>query len=160
MNVLVVGSAQCVWDDLKAANAFQIDAIIAVNRMIRDFPLEPFDLTYGASVHPEKALGFRREGVPFVSTKPAEGVDIIYDQRPHRSGTSGLYATGLALFIGARRVILAGIPVDETPHYYPGEGLGSDLAVYRAPWQQLAQTLKGRVFSLSGWTRDLLGSPL
>lgn len=156
MNVLVVGSAQCVWDDLRALGGLEINAIIAVNRMAKDYPLKP---TYSASVHPEKAMELRRNGVLHVSTKPAEGVDVIYDQRPWRSGTSGLYAAGLALFTGGHKVFLAGIPIDDSPHYYAAPNL-DDLAAYRAPWQQLLPTLKGRVFSLSGWTRELLGSPV
>ena len=157
MNVLVVGSAGCVWDDLRSIGSMEINAVIAVNKMVRDCPLKP---TYGASVHHENASLYAREGVPFVSTRFADGVALVYDQQPFRRGTSALYAVGFALLTGAAKVIVAGAPIDDSPHYYPGPGIGHDLAAYRDPWRQCLDTIRGRVFSLSGWTRELLGSPV
>lgn len=157
MKVLVVGSAECVWDDLRHAPE-DIGGVIAVNSMIRDYP-NPL-MIFGASVHFEKARQFRRDGIPMVCPALQDGVDICYDQQPFRRGTSALYAVGFALLIGARQVILAGAPLDESPHYNEARNLDAELSCYRDPWQECLKTLRGRVFSLSGWTRDLLGSPL
>lgn len=153
MNILVVGSAACVWEDLKAAPG-EIDAVIAVNRMIRDYPTTP---TFGATVHHEMAAGFIRSGVRMIAPRLDIGVDLAYDEIPYRHGTSVLYAVGFALMLGAS-VVIAGGPIDETVHYDNRPPL-FDLAAYRAPWLQVADQIRGRVLSMSGWTRDLLGSP-
>lgn len=157
MNVLVAGSAKCVWDDIRSLGGMELNAIVAVNRMVKDYPLKP---TYGVSVHHEQANDFRRDGVPMVCPKLSAGVDIAYDQAPFCKGTSAFYGVGFALLIGASKVIVAGAPIDDSPHYYEGPGIGPDIAVYRDPWRQSLEMLRGRVFSLSGWTRELLGSPL
>jgi len=155
---LVVGSAACVHDDL-ARLPVRPDQVVALNRQIRALPAAPH---YGATVHPEKAQEFSRDGVTLVGTKPLPGVDVVWDGRPtFRHGTSALYACGWIMDPEPpSMIVLAGCPIDETPHFYDDtSALGDSLSAYRHFWHEALPLVKNRVFSMSGWTRDLLGSP-
>lgn len=155
MRYLVVGCAACVWDDLRSVPE-GIGAIVAINHMGRDFP---GDIAVAASVHHEKAREFRRNDRPFVSTQLGTGVDLAYDEVPYRHGTSALYAVGFCFLKGATDVVLAGVPIDGSGHYYDPSRPLPDFAAFRDPWRQLLPKLRGRVSSLSGWTRETLGPP-
>ena len=156
----VAGSAACAPDDLaRFQNLFKNYEItyVAVNEQITRFPDRP---AFGATVHPEDAHRFVRDGVPIFSTRAAPGVDFVYDERPYRNGTSGLYAVGWILRSRPTALVyLAGVPIDDTPHFYDDKGLGDSLSSYQHFWQEALPRLRGKVFSMSGWTRELLGDP-
>lgn len=111
----------------------------------------------------------------------------VTDWWPHEVGvgaTSASKGAKLAFLLGATEVILCGCPMDQ-PGYFEGEakvpqhfacqrigdhgiahGLGIPvqdtriIKAYRERFKHLAQTeFKGRVFSMSGFTRDQLGLP-
>jgi hypothetical protein len=111
----------------------------------------------------------------------------VTDWHPHEIGvgaTSASKAAKLAFILGADEVILCGCPMDQ-PGYFSGEakvpqhiacqrigdhgtahGLGIPvqqtriIKAYRERFKHLAATeFKGRVFSMSGFTRDQLGPP-
>ena len=111
----------------------------------------------------------------------------VTDWHPHEIGvgaTSASKAVKLAFILGATEVIMCGCPMDQ-PGYFPGEakvpqhiscqrigdhgiarGLGIPVQetrivkLYRSRFKELAETeFKGRVFSMSGFTREQLGSP-
>lgn len=157
---LVVGSAACVWDDLDAWGKRQA-RIVAVNRMVADLPRP---ITAGATLHPELAWGWRssrRQGVPWLmwGRKLRPGIDAAVALPDGWHGTSGLYGVRVAMWLGASRIVLAGCPMDDTPHHYDDGALGSWLEHYRHGWRNAFPEIHGRVTSLSGWTRDLLGAP-
>jgi hypothetical protein len=77
------------------------------------------------------------------------GVDIIEPLFPgERSGSSALLGALAALKIGYRRIILCGCPLDEKK-YQP----------FQIGWIAKEKVVKGKVFSMSGWTKELLGAP-
>jgi hypothetical protein len=111
----------------------------------------------------------------------------VTDWWPHEVGvgaTSASKGAKLAFLLGADEVILCGCPLDQ-PGYFPGEakvpqhiscqrigdhGIARGLGVpvqetriikaYRSRFAELAAgEFKGRVFSMSGYTRQLLGEP-
>jgi hypothetical protein len=111
----------------------------------------------------------------------------VTDWWPHEVGagaTSASKGIRLAFMLGADEVILCGCPMDQ-PGYFEGEakvpqhvscqrigdhGMAHGLGIpvqetrivkaYRSRFKQLAETeFKGRVFSMSGFTREQLGSP-
>lgn len=156
---LIIGSAACVWDDLAAWGDRPARAI-AVNRMIGAYKGR---LWAGATLHPELAAEFRasRPGKwPLFAPKEASGVTRIHPKRDQWNGTSVLYAVRIALAHGAERVAVAGAPLDEGPHFDHDGTLRPHLTQYRLSWSRYTDELGGRVRSLSGWTRDLLGHPL
>ena len=78
-----------------------------------------------------------------------------------QGGTSALTATKIALAIGFSEVILCGVPIDPGA-YLDGEDDWSrrnvdQMEAYRSPWRRDSAYLKGYAFSMSGWTKKLLG---
>ncbi|MFC5353557.1 hypothetical protein [Azospirillum himalayense] len=155
---LVVGSAACVWDDL-AAWGGRPAKVIAVNRMIGAYKGR---LWAGATLHHEQAEEFRasRPGKwPLFAPEQAAGVSKTFPKRDQWNGTSALYAVRIALEHGADRVVVAGAPLDDGPHFYESDSLRRWLAQYRMGWTKHMPQIKDRVRSMSGWTREALGHP-
>lgn len=173
---LVIGDARCVFDDLgytrvsttlsELLRRFDLDLVVGVNRAALRFPVRLW-----ASLHPE--LFHRERGGPGwlsewpfrddlpelwgPASKPTRGV------RPLETagrGSSGFFGVEVALALGADRVVLAGIPMTATPHVdddRPWDAANAHLREWTLP-ETLAR-FDGRVRSLSGATRDLLGEP-
>jgi hypothetical protein len=81
----------------------------------------------------------------------------------NKSGTSGLFAAKVALCdLGFDRVVLCGVPMTATPHlnnrtdWVDRPKTPTD---YQRVWAGLPAEYLGRMRSLSGWTRELLGAP-
>jgi hypothetical protein len=161
MRALVVGGASCVWDDLAALGSWRPDLTIAVNDAIAAYPHR---IDHAATLHPEKFGGwieerYKRQGnLDFVtwSRRNPELVDRILTG--WNQGSSGMFAVGVALEMGAERVILAGVPMTETPHFFNAEPWAG-VRHHRDAWEKRADEMRGRVVSCSGWTRELLGGP-
>jgi len=158
---LIVGSAKCVYDDLRNLNEF--GPVIAVNRAMYELPISP---DVGVTLHYENTREFARHynGRLFCS----HGTDYVTDVLPVRyewkNGTSGLYAVQVALHLGAKNIIMAGCPIDDSTHFNVERGLSKgipwQLEMHRKPWRDYADELRARgVRSMSGWSRGLLGGP-
>lgn len=178
---LVVGSAACIWDDVRAARAMaQFDAVCCVKRAGIEWP-EAFDVWAG--LHPEYMKNFiarrRAKGYPdgyeIVCPPEKELGDIgrdINGIEPRRvsylwpgmnaSAGSGIYGAKAMLDAGYR-VVLAGVPMNTEPHFLPherwGKGKWSGLNSFMPGLQQAIPHMKGRVRSMSGKTKELLGAP-
>jgi len=95
-------------------------------------------------------------------------IEPFFEGQTH-SGSSGLFAVKVALEeLGFGRVILCGVPMMPTPHFFKssqdhaldnGEYGWRDAESYRQGWLEALPAMKGRVFSMSGWTKELLGAP-
>ena len=158
---LIVGSAACVYNDL--AFAPPTGPTIAVNQAATDLDL-PVDIACTLCPELAQAMATTYHGRIFCS----RGSDYVTDVLPVRyewqNGTSGLYAVQIALYFGAKSIILSGMPLDDTERFHDSNTLarGSEatLAMYREPWKKYAKELRGKgVRSMSGWTRGLLGGP-
>jgi hypothetical protein len=139
---------------------------------------------YWVSLHPEKMAGWRKQASELGRTSYHRGImlpDLDPDdwanaikrgspvEFPHTrhewrvpgcssSGSSGLFATRLAIRMGYGRVVLAGIPMDQSPHVGRTEPW-TDRNEFVAAWGAAEQELKGKVRSMSGWSSGLLGTP-
>jgi len=103
----------------------------------------------GAGNPPARAVyGHRRVG---------SGV-LIHPQR-WPGGSSGLYGIDVALgALNADRVVGCGIPMDERPNLFRGEGwvhAGSHQHMFHKAKRQVGERLR----FMSGWSRDLFGEP-
>lgn len=198
--MLVVGSAPCLYEDVKRALAIRpFAALMLVNGACTAIETAEHVL----AGHEEKAEFFareRRERFPnappwrlHATTHPhrqktaRELFPSVTDWHPHEVGvgaTSASKAAKLAFLLGATEVILCGCPLDQ-PGYFPGEAnvpqhvmchrigdhgmaYGESVPVqetriikgYREKFKILAETeFKGRVWSMSGFTRICLGAP-
>lgn len=94
---------------------------------------------------------------------PHVGKDNWHDNVMHR-GSSGWAAARLALKLGFDQVILCGVPMDNGRYANGGQAImfqspqTNSLSVFRKAIE-LDSITRTRCFSMSGWTRDLLGEP-
>lgn len=204
--MLVVGSAPCVFEDVRRALQLRpFASLMLVNGAITAFE----NAEHFLAGHEEKAEFFVRERKRVFPNAPPIRVHAcchphrkgmmsgmfpsVTDWHPHEIGvgaTSASKAAKLAFLLGATEVILCGCPMNQEG-YFEGEakvpqhvmcnrigsfgnahGLfksnGQPLPVqetriikgYRANLKILAEgEFKGRVFSMSGFTREQLGAP-
>jgi hypothetical protein len=164
---LVLGGAQCLHDDIAAAEKlFKPDIIMAVKDIGITWP----HIDYWATFHPErlpKELGERRAaGLPDPKAiysyhmRIPKGLGIEIRVMKTKGGSSGLLGTEAALLV-ADKVVLVGIPLDPKQQHYrrPKKGGWPPATMYRRTWTAEYPKLKDRVRSMSGWTRELLGAP-
>ena len=168
---LVLGGAACVWDDVRAFEAFGITPaiMVACNDVLVSWE---GPLTAVCSLHPDKLDGWLRKRAKAGLPEPEYAfADVMkadawgFDSTPYRfagqasTGSSGLFALKVALEdLGASRAVLCGIPMDAQAHFYGG-GPWSGNRTHRAGWQQALPAIKGRARSMSGWTKEILGAP-
>lgn len=72
------------------------------------------------------------------------------------AGSSSLFGAIVGLALGYEPVILCGCPLRGTNVF---RKRGGGYESYLEAWERIAPELKNRVFSMSGLTQDLLGSP-
>jgi len=169
--LLIVGGARCVWDDIDQLPGRlekwtgDIMAVNDVGQHIHQF------IRHWATLHPEYMPGWHayryghnygaRGHVYTHSTKIAAAIQFVWDL-PLAGGSSGLFAAKIALLMGYEEIVLAGMPMDGSGHFFDPpwldhSGLGrADLI----EWEQAREVVfGGRVRSLSGKTREILGGP-
>lgn len=161
---LVVGAAPCVWDDLKRAPAGDL---MVLNRMA---VLVEQPVRHLASLHHDhiaslwafrRALWRHGDGhVHTHSPKAAAGVESVW-QLEGGCSFSGLFGAAVMLALGYAPVILCGCPHDAEGYVWqPGataihhsRGVQIELEWWRD------NAFRGRVQSMSGKTRAILGAP-
>lgn len=166
--VLIMGGARCLWDDLNALGDWRHDRM-GVNDIIGHYQ---GTLRHGVTLHPEYLPGWldyrnghnygNRGHVHTHSCKAAPRVETAWPFH-NGGGSSGLYACYIAIALGYSRIVLAGMPIDATGHYFdppearhPHLGNRPDHIVWH---QAAAEIFAGRVRSMSGWTAKILGTP-
>jgi hypothetical protein len=166
---IVLGGASGVWDELKAlGNVAENAAIIAINDSGYAYSGK---IDYWVTLHPEKFAGWRQKRIyngynmDFVSVghnstniKP-ENMDKGMNEYVNGKlwhGSSGLFAVKVAFEQGFDDVILCGVPMNGDVNIHRGESW-KQFNDFRNGWEEALPELKGRVYSQSGWTRELLG---
>lgn len=159
--LLILGGARCVWDDYAQVRPWKGE-ILAVNDIGATLH-EP--IAHWVSLHPEYFPGWRtyreRHGYPRGWTchapKMRDGVDVAWPLEM-RGGSSGLFAVHIALLMGYDEIVLAGVPMDGSGHYFDPPWVNqSDFGrPEEMSWEQAMSHFAGRVRSLSGRTRDWL----
>lgn len=178
---LVIGSAACWMDDVKAARAMaKFDAVCCVKRAGIHWP-EPFQVW--ATLHPEFQEDFEKrrkaEGHPggyeIVAPPDSElgtaGKKKRVDRRVsylypgmNASAGSGMYGAKVMLDSGPEWLaVLAGIPMNDEPHFLKHEAWGTKpwtgVTSFLAGFKEMVPHIKGRCKSMSGHTKDILGVP-
>lgn len=165
----VVGGAQCVWNDLTHVRNLvaEPDIVVAVNDVgtVYPFPLDHW-VSYHTSLLVKWVDKRRRNGFPDAkclwtgAARPSNSDRNIKVFR-ESGGSSGYLGTRVAL-AHAEKVILVGVPLDpEMPHFNDSHSgkPWKDGKTYFDRWKDKAPELRGRVRSMSGMTRALLGEP-
>lgn len=163
--VVVAGSGRTLWSDLSAVENAAVTDAIAINDCIIHYP---FALTHAYSNAAERLplwVGARREDL--------QARDGVIEQHHCRSfwqagtfwpwpghGTSGLNAVYTAIGLGYEKVIVVGMPLDNTGHYFDPPWRGNpDYKSERRYWLSVADILRGVVVGVSGWLADTFGRP-
>ncbi len=173
-SILLIGSGNCVWDDIRNAESLApFHGIAAVNEAGIYFP-GPLD--FWATLHPEKfegwqalrkEYGFKPSTLHVSTENPTESpyrprIDLVVDYRypgTDASGSSGLYAVKIAQELGYNRIVLAGIPMSIEHKHFNNMLPWYERDSFIATWHHVLPLIKDQVRSLSGWTKELLGSP-
>lgn len=153
--LIVFGSAPCTAEDLaRIQNHGRFDHMaVGMDAMAWDGIPD-----FVATNHPEDIPEIRRRfgnGPRIIGPEAHHGVDIVepYSPQRERSGSSAITGVLAGIRMGYERIILCGIPLTgNAPE-------GNPYEAFRLGWEDKKDELVGRVKSMSGWTRNLLGSP-
>lgn len=163
---LVLGGARCVWEDVEAALSLgQFDGVVACNDIGAEWRGE---LAAWATLHPQNLPRWIKARSGSGAPTPAEIVTHKQDKHTTRvvdyrwkggttSGSSGLYATKVALEMFSRAV-LCGVPMSDEPHFFDNKPWRAAHG-FRPSWRVALPAIADRVRSMSGWTAQLLGKP-
>lgn len=150
---LIIGSGKNVSNELQTVDKSTFGIVIGVNRAAIDHG--PVDVQ--CSLHPEHYAS--KKAAYFVSAIPHKLADEVHSRHwgnSVSSGSSGMFAVHYAIErLGFNEVLLAGIPIEKAPHYYGG-GDWADAERFQKVWRQMLPLMRGKVFSLGGWTQQLL----
>lgn len=165
---LVLGGADCLWDDVEAVEQLigkpWPGPVVACNEAGAHWPRR---LHHWATFHPEnfaqwetlrRQLGHPPGYVRWSNRNVPEQADRLVQD--WGGGSSGLIAVNVAMDMGWRSV-LCGVPLEERPHFHDrDDGRPWKYAnVHIKRWERNQQKLQGKVKSMSGATRQLLGAP-
>ncbi len=161
--LILVGAAPCVADDLARLPVilqgvdYMAIGLDAANKLNKQFKCvvsyEPFDLPQFFDRRAK--MGFPGK-IPTYSQEPYKDyVDYVYpelqftgpDQLGY-SGSSSLLGVKIGFKLGYQKMILCGCPLD-----------AEQYRKFQTGWLFVRDLIADRVRSMSGWTRELLGSP-
>lgn len=165
---LIIGGAVGGWEQrAEALELVTTAGLEVVSVAINDAGTEhPDSLDEWVSLHPEKFQVWERKreeaglgGGYRKWTQEARRHHATNTARRWRDGSSGLTAIDVALNgVGCAAAILCGVPMDDSVNRYHGRGWGKYRRCRRG-FQRAVPEFGGRVRSLAGWTREILGAP-
>lgn len=175
--LLIVGGGRCVWDDI-ASLGFHPSAdnggydVMCINDIVMHYPGK---VTHFYSndhrwiphwLNARRELLYRKFGqpIPYVHSCRT-GARYNWPWPGH--GTSSLNGVYTGLAMGYERIVLAGVPLDDSGHYFDPPWVTSnftrEVALMEDGQMMYWANAKrrhfgGKVFSQSGRTRELLGA--
>lgn len=164
---LVLGGADCLWSDIESAlDLGEFDGVVACNDAGAEWRGR---LDAWVTLHPNKMQGWRDKrranglcpAGNHIAHRQDAGIDEVREYRwqgSRRSGSSGLFATKIALESGFDRAVLCGIPMDSQAHFFD-KRLWTSNSTFTTAWREVLPHIKGRVRSMSGETAKWLGVP-
>lgn len=161
MNALVIGGAHSVWRDIYRVESVVgpwDGLVIGVNDIGTLLPR----LDAWATLHPEKLPQWKREREARGYTIPptwSNNYATDYTIAHWANGSSGLLGVGVAFAMGAEEIILCGVRMDRQRNHFREEKGWQQHDRYRRGWLQKLDVMRGKVYSVSGWTREILGPP-
>ena len=178
-NLIIVGSGRCVWDDLEKLWPIT-DDVMCVNDMIIHYPGE-IDHVFSCDGYMLKHWWDARrppyrdqfKKIPqFHTVNNDQDVPKGYNLWAFAGGgTSGLAACFAGIGMGYEHIVLCGVPIDNEGHYWEApwgktnfqreiaNSTGQIRGDGRRFWVNAKEKFNGRVKSMSGYTKKLLGAP-
>lgn len=167
---VIFGRAKGVWDELRAAQQLcDFDLTIAIGSAGVDYPGH---IDAWVSFHAElfefwcvrrARLGYSEVKSFWSNVQPGRRTGVRDKVPANRvecdGGSSGLIGVMVALQLGCKGIVLAGIPMERGRGQYDTEASWTDAEQYHEAWIENLAKMRGKVKSMSGWTASLLGSP-
>ena len=164
----IAGCGRSLWDDMRALGDWP-DAWMAVNAAGMHLPSVPQHWASAESDYFQYWLplrGFTWHGDRKVmhckaqihAPKPGPFVQHVWPFTGE--GTSSLFAVKVGLALGYGEIVLCGVPLDGAGHYYDAPWFSNedyDQPGFLLDWERNTESFKGRVRSMSGRTREILG---
>ncbi len=162
--VLIVGSGHTVWDDLENFGV-HIHDVICVNDVGMHFPGHVKHWYSNDTQMLRKWVQARRPryqmdfGKDIQTHSCCEGAKWKWPWPGH--GSSSLNAVFTALALGYDKIILCGVPLDDEGHYFDPPWIRTNFSreATTRHWRLLAPKFEGKVTSMSGNSREILGAP-
>lgn len=178
-NLIICGSSKNVWEEFQVAQSFfgkDNFSLMCVNLALLGFQfyhqtgLIKVDHFVSLEISLMKAL--KKDFAHDINShcnQYAPEIDTVHQDINSSGGTSGFFAMQIGLKLGYEKIILCGIPLDNSPHFYdfPGVDWGGcndgeirhtwDIWIDRVKRQNPCPSLKIR--SMSGKTKDMFGEP-
>lgn len=184
--LVIVGSGRCVWDDIERLYTKRElrrneidDDVMCVNDMIMYYPgnidhcvscdAPMLHKWWEARRPPYKSQFNRRPRFHTVHTE--QSVPNVERWEFAGGGTSGLLACHVAIELGYEDIVLCGVPIDNSGHFWEctwgktnfqreiADKNGRVRGDGRHYWTRAAKRFDGRVKSMSGNTKLILGEP-
>lgn len=172
-DILILGGGRTVYEDyFEARKVIPNSHIMCINDIAGQFRCE--EIQHAVSLHTPilpavQALRREKGCLEHVVTHSnicADGVECVWDLQ-NVGGTSGLFALKIALIMGSRHIILCGIPMDNSGHYFDPPEVNKkvqDVFATRStkdPWNDMTRSslVMSRVRSMGGNTALLFGKP-
>jgi hypothetical protein len=170
---IVMGIAPCLEEDLAAISNHELYDFFAIGLDCSDRVL--FDIQHVCTYHPEEFPDFikRRKAAGgnlnfrthshMVGKEPRTGLTCftpdeiwpLVDRSPY-SGSSSYLGAQVAVGLGYSKIILAGCPMSG-PNLIRSTAQSYDS--FQQGWLRHYEKLEGKVRSMSGWSKELLGYP-
>jgi len=165
--VLIMGDGACLSDDLKDYYSFLEPAdVFAVNKSINFYGrCKHWGTADGEeAIHQAIQLKLQHPKLICHTLEPEiQGFDVFW--KPDNMdainwrGSSALFAAEACLGMGYKKIVLAGVPMDNNGHWYDPFVKGplwTEEAYMK--WEMFAKS-DPPVKSMSGWTNKLFGRP-
>lgn len=161
---LVIGGGQRVFEDIDTAlSLFTPDIVLAVNDIGTKYQGR---IDHWCSMHPEK-FGAWSEARERAGLEPVGKYwTAVHKEAPEHfkrevypgGGSAGL-AVAVARKMGAEKIVLAGVPLSEEPHFFDEVPWhAKEVNAYRRHWKMLTRYWADCVRSVSGgWTEEVYG---
>jgi len=169
---VVCGSGRCLWDDLESLGEHE-GKIIAVNWAGLFIPQEVHHwysdesegLFHWCQLRYKFPRGCHQQPAIAHTAKDYPHMENVWPWPLQGTSSLGAVYTGLAL--GFDEIVLCGVPLDDKGHFYDPPDVKTNFTNVVPDrdgelrfWRDAKQRFfDGKVTSMSGRTRDLLGSP-
>lgn len=171
-SLLICGSGRCLWDDVSQWQHLKhppFDGIMTVNDTVMYLPWQvnfayshdDVQLVHWVKGRRRKYLNNFGCDIELHSVTHCNSEGVVEWPFPS-SGSSGLGAAYVGVAMGYSRIVLAGLPLDDSGHFYDPPWVKTNFIreSRERHWREANERLfKGRVRSFSGRSREILGAP-
>lgn len=169
--LIIAGGGRCVWDDLSQIDQSKEWDVMCINDILMHFPSQVTHAYSNDDRWLKRWLSARRPRYTQNHKKPVlhtcqkgEGM-VVWPIPGH--GSSGLNAIYVGLALGYEEIVLCGIPLDDSGHYFDPPWIKTnfvrEIGIRNGEikyWANAKEHIfQDKVRSISGRTRELLGGP-